>query len=348
MELDPDTFLVAVYCLVDDLYRERFAPLKPRRPGRRPRLSDGEVLTLALLGQWRRDRSERAFLRVAAARWRAYFPRLLSQGQFNRRVRALGGVLAALGPAVAEALGRLGSAAAPYEAADGTPVPVMRRCRGRRHRCFGDEVGVGRGGSDRQLYYGLRLLATVRPPGAITGWVAVPAATAERWALDALLCWRADPAARPPSAAELAPRLGPSHQPGGRRAGHQGPVGPRHGAGRPGRCCVADLAFRGPAWQAHWRDDYGAAVLTRAEYATLPDARQRRRWTAWLAALRQVVETAFGSLAEVFGLAYPRARSYPGLVARLGAKVAAHNALVYVNHLFGRPAFAAFDPLEAT
>ena len=35
MEVDLDTFLVTVYCIVDDLHRERFAGLKPKRPGRK-------------------------------------------------------------------------------------------------------------------------------------------------------------------------------------------------------------------------------------------------------------------------------------------------------------------------
>ncbi len=59
------------------------------------------MLTLALLAPWQTDRSERAFGRYAAKHWRAYFPRLLSQSQFNRRVRDRCGVLYALGPAIA-------------------------------------------------------------------------------------------------------------------------------------------------------------------------------------------------------------------------------------------------------
>lgn len=35
--LDVDTFLVTVYCIVDDLYAERYAAQKPRRRGRNQR-----------------------------------------------------------------------------------------------------------------------------------------------------------------------------------------------------------------------------------------------------------------------------------------------------------------------
>lgn len=69
MTLDLDTFLVALYTLVDDLSQAQGAPQRPRSPGRRPELSDREGLTLARCAQWRR-RSERALVRYARAHWR--------------------------------------------------------------------------------------------------------------------------------------------------------------------------------------------------------------------------------------------------------------------------------------
>ena len=331
MELDLDTFLTAVYCVVDDLYRTEFAPGKPVRPGPKPALSDGEVLALAVLAQWQRRRSERAFLRYAARHWRAYFPRLLSQGQFNRRARDLAGVLCALGPRVAARLGALVGAPA-YEALDGVPVPLMRRCRGTRHRLFAAEAGIGRGGSDKDWYYGVELIAAVGPHGAITGFVLIPASTEERWGAEALLRWRAAPDAPAPTAAELAPVLGPAHRRRGQRLGPTGPIAPRLGAGAPADApYLTDRGLRGAAWQRHWREHHGATVLAGA--------------TRRLRGLRQVVESAFNALTDALGLVFPRARSHWGLLARLGAKVAAHNLALLVNHLHTRPPFARFDPL---
>ena len=50
--MDLDTFLTALYSIVDDLYQKHYAPLKPKRPVRNPDLSDSEVLTLILCAQW--------------------------------------------------------------------------------------------------------------------------------------------------------------------------------------------------------------------------------------------------------------------------------------------------------
>jgi hypothetical protein len=102
MALDLDTFLTTVYVKVDEWYQVQYASQRPRRPGPRPRYSDSEVLTLALLAQSCPERSERACLRYAAAHWRAYFPQLPCQSTFNRRVRDLEGVLTALGPLIAQ------------------------------------------------------------------------------------------------------------------------------------------------------------------------------------------------------------------------------------------------------
>ena len=143
--LDPTTLLTALYCVVDDLYQEHFASRKPVRPGRRPELSDSEVLTLVLLAQWRQDRSERAFLAYARSHLRPYFPRLLDQSSFNRRARDLMGVLCALGPAIRQrATAALGLPPAAYEVLDGVPVPLMRRCRGGARSAVGSEAsGAG-------------------------------------------------------------------------------------------------------------------------------------------------------------------------------------------------------------
>lgn len=330
MTVEFDTFLVALYTVVDDLYRAHLAPHKPRRPGRQPDVADSEVLTLALLGHWL-GRSERGLGRYAARHWQTYFPRLLDHSAFNRRVRDLAGVLVALGPLVAR---ELGAALTAYQALDGMPVPLARRCRGTRHRLFGVEAAIGRGGSDRDWYFGCHLLVAVTAEGAITGFVLGPADTDGRWLADALLCWRCDPTAVPvqPDA------LPPSHHQGGGRRGPTGPIWPASGAGAwSAGPYLGDRGFRGEAWAAHWDADYGADVRTHATYQPEDVADGARRLHA---AERQVVETVNGQLADTFHLQYPGAKTRWGLLARIAAKLAALNVGLWLNRYFGRRPFA--------
>jgi hypothetical protein len=158
MDLDLDPFLTTVYCIIDDLYRTEAAPHRAHRPGKKPVLSDSEVLTVTVVAQWQQNRSERAFLRYAHRHWRGYFPRLLSQSAFNRRARALLGVLSRLGPLIARQLTAALAPTPAYAVLDSVPVPLLRRCRGLRHRLFADEAGLGHGGSDDEWYYGVQLL----------------------------------------------------------------------------------------------------------------------------------------------------------------------------------------------
>lgn len=341
MDIDLDTFLTTVYCIVDELYQQHFAHLKPTRPGKKPDLADSEVLTLTIAAQWQSARSERAFGRYAAKYWRSYFPHLLSQSQFNRRSRDLCGVLAALGPAVALTLtASLGRPA--YEVLDGVPVPLMRRCRGDQHRCFTDEASVGRGGSDRDWYYGVKLLTAVSAHGLITGFTVGPAATEERWLAEALLRWRAFPLAAPPKAADLEEVLSSRGPKRGPRRGPSGPVGVSTGAGRATAAgYIADLGYAGEEWDAHWQADYGAVVLTQAAFdGSASEAVLNRQ----LHGLRQVVENVNQVLDGVLGLKFPRARTWWGLMTRLAAKVAGYNLSLYLNSTHGRPTFAFVTP----
>ena len=348
-DLDLDTFLTAVYCVVDDLYRAHCAARKPRRPGRRPELSDSEVLTLALLAQWWPDNSERAFAGYAADHWRPYFPRLLDPSALNRRVRDLTGVLALLGPLIAaRARAELGLAPSPYEVVDGAPVPLMQRCRGERHRVFAAEAAIGRGGPQKDWFYGLKELLVADEQGFLTGFVLGPANTDERLLLEALLRWRHDPRAPLPTGPELERLLGPTHGRGGHRQGPTGPVGPRLGAGRPWWVpLLADLGYRGEPWHAHWADDLATVVLTKRTVGERVGRVGDRGLVRAFNGARQLIERAVGRLEGQFHLPFPRARSLAGLWARLGAKLAAANVLAYLNRRCGRPPEAHFNPFLA-
>ena len=186
----------------------------------------------------------------------------------------------------------------------------------------------------RGWYYGCKLLLAVTPTGVVTGFVLAPANMADRWLADALLCWRADPHATPLQVADLPAPLRPNGTP------YVGPTGPRwppQGAGaRSAGPYLADKGFKGDWWEQHWYHTYGARLLpppTAQGSQAAPAKRQHARW-------RQVVETLNGHLIQTFGLHFPRARSTPGLLVRIAAKLAAVNLGLWLNRLFGRPPWA--------
>ena len=174
--MDLDSFLVSLYVSVDDWWRASHSSTS-RRPGRPSLLAESEVLTLAILAQWPRFRSERDFWRFARAHLGGYFPNLCSQGQFNRRVRGLEPELRALQRAFAR---ELSEPSAVYRVLDTTLVPAVVRVRACRKGLFAGQASFGRSASKTEWVYGFKAALVVDPRGVVTTFGLAPAASDER------------------------------------------------------------------------------------------------------------------------------------------------------------------------
>ncbi len=178
MGIDLDTFLTALYTVVDDLYRERLAAALRRRPGPAPTLSDSEVLTWAICAEWGPWDSERGFWRFACQRLGHLFPRLVDQSEFNRRRRSGSPALAAVQRAVAE---RLGADLERERLLDTKPVAVMLLKRhDDRGLVFDGKAAVGWCQTKRQWYYGFKLILSLTLGGVIARYDLVPANVDDR------------------------------------------------------------------------------------------------------------------------------------------------------------------------
>ena len=147
-------------------------------------LSDPEVITLAILAQWPRFRSERDFWRFASAHLRPYFPMLCSQGQLNRRIRALEPEMRALQRSFAE---ELSEPSALYRVMDTTLVPAMVRVRASRKGLFCGQATFGRSASKTEWVYGFKVALVVDPDGVVTAFGLAAASSDERPIGDALI-----------------------------------------------------------------------------------------------------------------------------------------------------------------
>jgi hypothetical protein len=181
--MDLDSFLVSLYVLVDDWWKLDHASEQPKT-GRPALLSDPEVITLAILAQWPRFRSERDFWRFAQVHLRPYFPRLCSQSQLNRRLRALAPELRLLQRALAE---ELSEPSAVYRVLDTTLIPAIVRVRASRKGLFAGQASFGRSASKTEWVYGFKVALVVDPEGIITAFGLAPAASDERPIGEALL-----------------------------------------------------------------------------------------------------------------------------------------------------------------
>lgn len=168
--------LVSLYVLVDEWWT-RAHPPSSRKPGRPPSLSGSEILTLAIIAQWPRFRSERDFFRFADAHLREYFPNLLSHGQLNRRVRALEPELRTLQRDLAATLA---DGSEVYHVLDTTLIPAIVRVRACRGGLFAGQATFGRSVSKTEWVYGFKVALSVSPEGVITAFGLAPANSDER------------------------------------------------------------------------------------------------------------------------------------------------------------------------
>jgi hypothetical protein len=183
--VDLDSFLVSLYVLVEDWWHEHHpSSVRKKKPGRPALLSDPEVITLAILAQWPRFRSERDFWRFASWHLRPYFPKLCTQGQFDRRVRALEPELRAVQQAFA---GDLCEPSAIYRVMDTTLIPAMVRVRASRKGLFAGQATFGRSASKTEWVYGFKVALVVDPKGVVSAFFLAPASSDERPIGDALV-----------------------------------------------------------------------------------------------------------------------------------------------------------------
>jgi hypothetical protein len=333
--MDLETLLTTVYVLVSDWYKEEIEKHKPKRPGPEPRMTDSEVLTLAIVGQWQVGvpwRSERGLVRWAnSPEGKRMFPKMLGRSRYNLRVRELYGVLVRLQQDIAEQLTTLEDI---YECVDCEPLPAFsnsQALRDKAHWLF--ESTKGHGGTSGGFFYGDHLLVSGLPSGAVTGWLLATAYIQDRWLLEALLSGRAgqfELHQPPPNLHEVKRR---------RPVLPIGFIGPPSAVGHDHRRpYLADKGFNGDRWRIHWKQRYGASVIT------VPPANVPNTWSAahkrWLASHRQIVDTIFSRLDTVFGMKHLNAHSRWGQLTRIAAKLAAYNIGLYINRLLNRPAGA--------
>lgn len=304
--VDIDTFLTALYVMVDDFCKTVLPPEAPR-PGPVTSLSRSEVLTLALCGQWQAFSSERGFYRYAQRHWRGAFPTLPTRPQFNRLLRHH---QAALVQCVLHLVRLLQSQPCAYEALDTLAVPTRdAKRRGRGWLPALADIGW----SNRLGWYeGFHLLLAVTPLGVITGFGFGAGSTKDQPLAETFFAARhtPDPALSSVGAAAHGPYL-------------------------------ADTGFEGQALHQHWWQRYRAVVICPPKHnSTRPWS---RGWRRWLAGLRQIIETANGTLLHVFRLDRERPHALEGFQARLAAKIALHNFCIWLNRQLGRPPLAFAD-----
>jgi len=164
MTADLETLVVAAY------YFASLLPVAARRRGRGPKLSDAELIALAVAQAVMGICSDRHFLGLVRFRLPGWFPRLLEQSQYNRRLRALTPQLVWVQQQLSELL-----AVGPLRLADGTLVGVANYPGCAQKSAFAGLAAYGFCPSKSEWVWGVRLVLLVDRKGVPVGYTLVPA-----------------------------------------------------------------------------------------------------------------------------------------------------------------------------
>jgi hypothetical protein len=164
--MDLDTLIITVFCLVDDSLSHLYPDRRVRQRGPNPRLSDAEVLTIEIIGEYLEIDRDRALLDYFRRHWSHYFPQLssLHRTTFTRQAANLWKLKERLWQHLLEQTG----SDPKWAIVDSFPVAVCRFARAPRCRAFRGLAGFGKDHTIKQTFYGFRLHVRVAWPGVIT------------------------------------------------------------------------------------------------------------------------------------------------------------------------------------
>jgi hypothetical protein len=166
-----DALVTALYVRVDDLLPKRVGP------GRPPRITDAELIALAVAQMFMGLPNDRQFLALAQYRLGHLFPYLPQQPGYNKRLRALA-------PTIARVITHLAVSSPSFcdglRLLDSTPVPCGQSRETARRSELAGYAAYGWCKSHSRYFWGFRLYLLCASDGMPIAFELAPANTPER------------------------------------------------------------------------------------------------------------------------------------------------------------------------
>jgi hypothetical protein len=182
--MDREEFIITVYCLVCEHYG-RITTLSPiRRGGFAPALSDEEVITMELCGEYFKLSTDKDLFAYFRAHYAHFFPKLTDRTLFVRQAANLWHVKVLIQHQLTQVSGQRSD---PVQIIDTLPLPVCGYTRSGRDRCFPLLADYGHCAAKQWDYYGFKLGLRIARSGMITHYPLLPARPHDIRLLDELV-----------------------------------------------------------------------------------------------------------------------------------------------------------------
>jgi hypothetical protein len=160
-----ENFIITVFCVIDDELEKVLGEKKLRQRGRRPFLTDGEVITMEIVGEFLGKDCDKSIWVYFKSHWVHFFPRIPDRSNFVRQAANLHVIKRMLQERLASALGAYTDS---LHLVDGLPMPVCKFARAYFSKIFNGDAAYGYCATKQETYYGFRDHLVVSSIGVIT------------------------------------------------------------------------------------------------------------------------------------------------------------------------------------
>jgi hypothetical protein len=169
--------IIKLYLTIDNECRIVLNGKKLRLCGRRPELTEAEVLTIEIFGEMQGHHDDAAIWRYAKEHWQAWFPGLGSYKAFVKQCANLATLKQLI-------FAHLFAPQDDIHITDGVPMPICHMARASRSKLFKGEAAFGFCAAKDEYYYGFKGHVIINMNQQVVGFTLAPANVDERDILD--------------------------------------------------------------------------------------------------------------------------------------------------------------------
>lgn len=158
-------FIITVFCIIDDELEKMLEGKKLRQRGRCPTLTDSEVITMEIVGEFLGKDCDKSIWEYFKGHWTHFFPKIPDRSNFVRQAANLHMIKRLLQEKLTSSLGGLVDS---LHIIDGLPMPICKFARAHFSRVFKGSAAYGYCAAKKEHYYGFRGHVVINSIGVIT------------------------------------------------------------------------------------------------------------------------------------------------------------------------------------
>jgi len=169
--MSEEELIIAVYCLVDETLKNSVGEIKLRARGPKPSLTDAEVITILIVGEYLGLGSDKKIWGYFKRHWKSWFPGLGCRTSFIRQSANLWCLQSKIQEKISQELCEDKN----LFLFDGFPIPICNIKRYKKSNLFRGEGGIGYCAAKDVKYFGFKGHLLITQEG-VTRFISIAAA----------------------------------------------------------------------------------------------------------------------------------------------------------------------------